>query len=1321
MYFLAFDFGILLSLNLIFYIILGIAVLAGFLKGFKKSLFTFITMAIFYIVFFLTLNMAVNILWNANFSFLGNILGSNVDPSLANFTSFAVGYENILQVLIGEEVDLSQMSGEFLELAMGVMLFALKIVWTILYFTVILIVYKIICFIIRIIFFKTKSRANKMRGFGALVGTANGLMAIFITLIVMGGMISIVDSMSVLIAEANLSQDGVTENLTFAPRDNIYPANYSLLSDVDPVPTDPNLDEAIAVMEQMVTEYNSNIFVMLANKIEVPSVIDEDVLVPMHINLFDNVLSFDYNENTIAFRYELMVLSEAFVIFSQSEFQETNELTDLKGDEIRDIFQVISNSKLVVSAVPLAIEYAAQRYDEELPIDVETLYDGSIDFEEELATIGRIGGALFDILNGAGFIGGEGSVEQIEVTGETVRELFNDISGSEVILLITETLLLPMLENPEGEDALVITVPDDLDLEAEFLALGEIFAEIIEADISFEDLMNDDITVTLAAVSNIDLTILLDSQLVSEALISILSDTSETAALSMFIIPADVVWRDDGVLEGELRKILDAFNTLLDISDTLDFENLDISFITDMETDQIVTFFDSYVIRATISDLFTEMDFGDMPLVFPDVIYDENGYFTKDELVATIESVKLIIDTSGLEPTFDPIKVLELTETDIDTFFASNIIYATVGNYFNTLETSDFIIPDSVNTTILVEGLSESVITKLELKNMFKALNVLQLTDFSGVGFDATFIDRLENSALDDLDSAKVTILLDSEIIHATISDVIINLDTSVGGALKVPTSDDLSNQIITTVGSISYVDKTEIYDVFRALYHLNITDFNLIDLDDTSLLKNNFTVLMNSAIIHATVSDTIINIGPTVIVPEKDVDNLDILTVVGTTTYIKKIELQALVDGLDLLGVTDPNTFTSFDFANLNDDAKRTQLLESAILHATISDQLFDLGSSLLFIPEQDEAGNDLIVETGVVAVEYVVKDEIKAILATMIAMGYTDVNDLDLEINAQTFIDNMDLALESASMQATVSNMILTSATTSLVIPDQDLSSQDLRIVYTDVTYIEKTELENFFIAIDLFAIPNLDFDSFSVGPTEIQAVDKNIFFNSFIMQATVSDYFLDVAGDETAAVGTTSLLVPTTEKTAILVNSVPSNVIHKIELINMLNGFSTLGLTDYNDAFNSSTITNLTSTQIDEILLSNSLHVTIDNMLRGNAAISDSIPTLAEDVTTYTITITIKSAVKNFILATQQFTGADFTSISFNVTSVTSLTPAQRDIVLDSMIVRNILTDELETMMLADPDPYWPANSDYMNSDPLTFLTEAGINNVFTNYGM
>ena len=75
----------------------------------------------------------------------------------------------------------------------------------------------------------------------------------------------------------------------------------------------------------------------------------------------------------------------------------------------------------------------------------------AIDYEQELANLGSIAGALFDILNGAGFIGGDGSVDQITIDGETVRDLFTDMADSEVILMITESLLLPMLTNSEGE------------------------------------------------------------------------------------------------------------------------------------------------------------------------------------------------------------------------------------------------------------------------------------------------------------------------------------------------------------------------------------------------------------------------------------------------------------------------------------------------------------------------------------------------------------------------------------------------------------------------------------------------------------------------------------------------------------------------------------------------------------------------------------------------------------------------------------------------------------------------------------------------------
>lgn len=1671
MYFLAFDFGILLSLNLIFYIVLGFAILGGFLSGLKKSLFRLITMAIFYILFFVTLNLAVGFLWKTDLSFLGQYLADFIDPSLAGFVSFEESFLSIVQFFIGEEFNLSEMSPEFMTMASGLAMFVLKIVWTVLYFTVILIVYKIICFIIRIIFFKTKKGANKMRSFGALVGAGNGLMAIFIMLIMLGGMMSVVGSMSLLLeefAESTEENDG-TEELNLAYRQDIYQASYSLLSepttesdgtDEPMLPGDFQIADAIELLNQMVEEYNSNIFVKVANAIQVKSVVDEDVQVPMHINLFDTVLSFEQNEKTIAFRYELMVMTEALEVFMASEYQETQDLTDIQGDEIRQIFEIISNSKLVIAVLPMAIEYASIEYDQELPVTIEELYDGTIDFEAELATLGGIAGALFDILNGAGYIGGEGSLEQIEVTPENVRDLFADISGSDIILLITETVLFPMLSDSEGDFALIITIPENLDLEAEFLALGEIFAEIIEAEVDFADLMNEDITVTLTAIAKVDLTILLESRLITLALINVLSGNAQIEGLDMLTIPSGISWEDIGENPGELRKILEALNALMEVSDTVDFENLDIDILVDMDQETINTFFDSYIIRATVTDIIKELPLGDMPLVFPDIIYDDLNYFTKDELVSTIMAVKLLIVTENEETTFDPNKILNLTETEIDTLFSSNILYATVGNYFNTMDTSSFVIPDSVNTTIAVDEADLAVVTKEELKNLFSAIGVFELESFEGIEFDATYINRLENLAGDDIDQAEVNTLLSSKIIHATLSDTIIGLDKSLGGMLVVPNYDALNQAIITEIEGVKYILNAEVYAVLRAMYHINITDFNNVDFDDITIITDNFDLLLDSGIIHATITDQIINVS-TIVVPETDIDDQAILITVDTVPFITEDELTNLLDGLELLNITDPNSFSQFDLSVLNTDATRTELLESAILHATISDQvlavddtllyvpeqdelgttlkvtrgvnpttfiikgevkaiiaamvamgytdvdslsqeidankfvdnadlvlesaslqatvseqilgataaltipetdetsnsikvyytdvtyitsselsnfftsiklfnipdlsfdafdefnfanldtdvkryeflesailhatitnqLLDLDDTLLYVPEQDELGTDLITEVGILPDKFIIKAEINSIIKAMIAMGYTDVNSLLMEIDANKFVDNADLVLESASMQATVSTQILnaTAALTTpetdelanpikvyytdityitsselsnffnsvelfnivnlsfdsfnqfnfasldtdlkryeflesailhatitkqmldlsddllyvpeqdelgtdliteigvlpdefiikaeinaiikamiamgytdvnslameispqvfidnkalvlasasmqatvsnqllgtssaLIIPDQDQLENPIRIVYSDVTFIESSELDKLLTSVNLFGINNLDFDTFNVTVADVQAVDYNVLFDSYIMVATVSDYFLDAAsGDENHLPGTTSLLIPTTARESILVATVSEEAIEKQELIYMLDGFEVLGLNDYSSNFDASIITALTGSDIDQIFLSASIHVTVDNMMRGNANISGKIPALAEDATTYAVTVTTKTEIRDFILATQHFGASDFTSVTFDIYAVAALDSTQRDTVLDSMIVRNILTPEIEDLGTYSLDPYVFVNTDYMNDDPLTFLKETAIIAALTHYGL
>jgi hypothetical protein len=908
--------------------------------------------------------------------------------------------------------------------------------------------------------------------------------------------------------------------------------------------------------------------------------------------------------------------------------------------------------------MPVAIEVAAGMYEMDLDVEAVGLYD--IDFETELANLGSIAGALFDIINGAGFIGGEGSVDQIEIDGDAVRDIFEDISGSETILLITENLLFPMLEAEEGGFSAILTVPDDLDLEAEFLALGEIFAQIIDADIDFADLEGADVTVLLGAVSEIDLTILLDSQLVTEALINILSGQTEVEGLDVLTIPQGIEWRDQGAEAGELRKILVALNSFVGAVGELDFSTIDVSTLTDLDQAVIDDFFASYIIRATVSDIISSTDLGDVPLVIPETVYDLQGYFTETELVSIIKAIKLIIDdTSG---DFDIVQALSLTDTEIDDLLASDIIYATIGKEIYDLGSSSLVVPSTVVETVVDDSVNVTVVTRLEQKAILQALAVLAISDFDTMSFDAGIIGNLENSTEDGLDDTKIATLLGSEIIHSTVSDMIIDLDTSNGGVLVIPDTAPDGSDLVYSNSFYTHVAKAEISNILKALYEIDITDFNTINLEDTSLLINNMSDLLQSGIIHATVSDILLDLSPTVTIPEKDSLDQSILIVQGTTTYISSDEISAMMDALNVLNITDPSAFaSSFDLTYIDETTEQDTLLLSAIMHATISQTMMDLGSGVMVIPQFEEDGiTPVVVQTGSVGnlTDYIVKDEIKAIIDALNQMGLNDLDALNSEISSSLFLNNSSYILASSCLQATLSDQILSNTSGTILIPDSEV------VTSGTVQYIKNTELTNFINSINELGLS--DFDTFGFASDDIFGLtDVNGFFNSKIMQATASKYILDAA----------VLTVPSSLQQTILVNSANVNQINKTELVSIFNSLELLGMTGFDSPMDSSVIQGITKADLTTILDSGSLHVTIDDMLRGNAALD--IPDLANSPMYGIDPLTSKTEIVEFIEAVNQFGGADFTNFTFNVAGVAALNATQRSEVLDSMIIRNGLT--------------------------------------------
>ena len=371
--------NIFASIDLVFYFIFGIAVLFGFLRGFKKSIYTFIVMAIFYIAFFLTLNAAVEMLWSMELGFLGSVL-SNIDPSLSNFTSFENDYQLIVQALFNNSFDFSQPDMD--ALAIGLIQFVVKIVWAIAYFTIVLIIYKIITGIIRILFIRNKK--NKHRLFGAIVGGMNGAMAVFVTLIVLGGSISFIESLSLIIPEETAEQ---TETLSFEPRNTFLDLNHSLIpqeevNQLNAEESDPLIPaETRQMMTDLVENYNNNIIVITANVIQVPSTFNEDVKVPLHINLFDQVLSFEYKDENIALRHEISMFSKAFNVIQNSNYGQTDKITDISGEDIRKAFEYLEESVLLPTALPILIKYYSDENEIVLSISDEELYD--YDYAEE--------------------------------------------------------------------------------------------------------------------------------------------------------------------------------------------------------------------------------------------------------------------------------------------------------------------------------------------------------------------------------------------------------------------------------------------------------------------------------------------------------------------------------------------------------------------------------------------------------------------------------------------------------------------------------------------------------------------------------------------------------------------------------------------------------------------------------------------------------------------------------------------------------------------------------------------------------------------------
>ncbi len=1265
------DINFIVYLNLLFFGILGFGILMGFLRGFRNSLYAFIVKVAFFALFFLTLNSVVNTLWTMDLPGLANALAM-INPDVSGASSFSEALPPLLESMLGDTLGETATHAEVIAFVTGLGIFIVKLIYTIFYFTVFYALWRLFFFILRIIVLGKSEKTMGSRGMGAAVGALNGALSIFVGLIMLGGLMSITESF------VNILDDtGSSVNTT------VYEP-FSENGNGESVQVE-ELDEMVEQMGDMVSAYNSNPIVQAFYAIRVSD--DTGTQTPLNVHLFDSVFSFDYRDNSISFRKELSVIAEITGTVYKSEYNETNNIADFTGQEVEKIFVTLSRSDLFISILPVAIEVGADYSD----VDLQSILDEheidlyAIDWEQEIAQLGGIAMLLVDIVHHAGLAEEENTLETVSFDREMVEGFFDALSESDIVTLSAYVAIHPFIENLGEDTQAMITVPENLDWKEEFKAMGTIIGEIVGTGVTLGDMQSDDPMALFGILAEVDFTVMTNSKLISHAMVNIISGRGNVEMLDMLLTPDDIEWfNEDGyAIEGsELYLILDAFNVIADLAKDTSFDN-----------------------------------------------------------------------------GFDLNVIMELESLQLDKVLLSQVIEATMGNMMIEELGEVLTIPLSATKTVTVNGDLYTIVIGTEVTKIFEAVKVLEIVNFNDLAFDMSILSSL---AIDDdanshlLNHEKADQLFASDIIHATLSTLFFDMMNGENDQLVVPYKNMNNEDVQFVVDEIRYITRVEITNMLAAILALEINDFNELDSFNIDTIITHSTIILQSAIIHATVSDQLLDLpnqeNNIVVVPHyKQIDGDDDESIrlevgVGETdddsgeskyyVFIDRDEIINLLEALNILGLTDISDFSGdLDVHALVEETGITPALNSAIMHATLSDKIIDMAegdtpNELIILPTYAQDGKVIRLTAGDATenteTPYIIREELQAL-----------INALDILVDEEESFDefsgvvtlefltegnNKDVLLSSSIIQAIITDKMLTDTGGNLIVPDS------VRLTMLDDTvYIENIEIKAIIDALDEFGLT--DFDMITLAPSNLFNAESGYVYHideSVSVHATISKFILDTAHNETVSAGAVGLIVPTTMRESIQVDALAQEQIEYNELVNLLAGIDQLDLVDFDSPIDAQVITSMDQLERETLLGSASIHVTVDNMLRGNPNIV--IPDRITDFE-YGLTYEVveKAEIHDFMDAVIAVGGNEFTTASFPTTAndLAAMDETTRGIILDSVIVQRTLTPAVENAIsdyqtFVDPT-YEPDNTYYYDSDPNTFFTKPGIENVLIDIGL
>lgn len=1386
-----------LILNVLFFSILGLGLFFGYIKGAKKSLYSLIVKLVFYVLFFVSISFASKQLYHLEINNLGSLLGGQ---EYANATTI----KDIVEVTIRSSLEGSLQetlsTAEFSEFVDSISIFVIKMVYTVVYFTIFQLIYNFIFWIIRLIFIRNKPGANKHRLLGATFGFLRSSMTVYVLIIFLGGFFSMVENV-----------------LTFIPRNQI--------------------DSTIG---NIVDDYNNNIIVYLSDKIGKE---ENGEIEPYSDDLFDMIFSIEYREKKIHLRKEIDIAADIYRLYLNSTFYSTKNISDITTDNIEDVFKELSKSDLLSVILPLGITGAADYLNVELDIDTD-LY--AIPWQEEIEQIGEIAKIAFRILSEV--TSENVDIENYEIPAEEVKSIFEELSESQMARYGTLIALRPIMESISENFQAVVSLPRTTEEVGEELrALASISYEIFKTRLTIRDIKSGNPTIYLTALSQMELSELVKSSILSNALIKVFEGDFKVEGLNIFVVPEDVVWLDENRESGELVNILNAIKAIALVASDVDFNNLKLDVISKFSDNTIDEIFNSRVIVATLSSIILDLDIEGTSIILPNTVLDDDGYLKKEELSSLATSARVLVteascdignetcQQSGID--FNKLFGIANDSEKIGTILNSNIIAATIGKLVMDQD-EILVIPKSVYDTeqdelievvelLTVKNEQIEVVSKEEIINLFKVISIFEFENFNSIQFDTSIIHKLADEHGSGLDPDKEEIIFASHILHASLSKMLLDLQNDVENTqtLKIPYKNEdgdlvrIDDTIIFNEEEFTYhyIAKDELISLINVIISLDISDFKDITGFSIDYLYQRIDTLLNSAIIHATISDLIISLdGEQIDIPENDIDgdpirrvlltninsttvkdeyiiraeldaffealqilelneqnidsfnadalnlkkfyieanqdamlnsailhatiskqilNLDnkeltipdkwennkgvieeIKHVENDTIYISKNEIKHLLEVLEVLNIEKINDYDgAVSLSDFNDRTKRETLLNSAIIHAKISEILFDLhDKDILKIPNKSESNMDIrIGGTVELPDNFVIREEILDLLDALYILGYTDVNNEISEVSVNQIFTYREEILQSTIIQATISYQMLNASGSEdnlLLIPDS------VRIYDDQVVYIELTEINAILDALNEIGITNT-FDNIDLNNDAIFNSDLDILLASKSIQASISNTILHYAEDEswlTSNIGEFALIVPNYVRENVRVDNVIREQIEIVELKALLYSLQQLGFSSFEDEMDDKSIThNYNEAELLEILDSNSIHLTMDNLLRGNEYIS--IPDKAKDDNNPIIDVTKKEEIVYFILSITEVVGSNsdgFAKYQFQLSTVLNKDPNELNYVVKSMIVRNTLTQEIREhypLIINNLD-----DSDFEDNNRNTFLKEGAFRN-------